>query len=68
MTLSINRKKRFVYSLVWSVAQHGSASWTLKKEDEKRIHALEVWEWRRMLRKSLIQKKTNIWVRDKVGG
>ena len=34
--ISINLKKRRVYFLLWSVAQYGSESWTLKKVNEKR--------------------------------
>ena len=31
-----------------SVALYGVETWTLRKEDEKRIEAFEMWMWRRM--------------------
>ena len=33
---------------------------------EKHIHAFEMWVWHIMFRISWTQRKTNIWVRDKV--
>jgi len=37
--ISKDLKKRMVKALVWSVALHGSETWTLRKEDIKRIQA-----------------------------
>ena len=65
--ISISLKKRCVYSLGWSEAQYGNESWTLKKEDEKRVHAFEIWVWLKMLRISWTQRKRNICVWGKVG-
>ena len=60
-------KVKLMKTLVWTVAMYGSESWTLKKGDERRINAFELWCWRRMLRVSWIEHKTNSWVREKVG-
>ena len=65
--LSLELKKRLVKSLVWSVALYGCESWTLRKEEERKIEVFEMWVWRRMLRVSWIDRKTNIWVREKAG-
>jgi len=35
-----------VKALVLSVALYGSETWTLRKEDIKRIQAFEMWIWR----------------------
>ena len=59
--ISISFKNRFVYSLGWSEAQYGNESWTLKKEDEKRIHAFELCGVHRTLRKSWTQSNTS-WI------
>ncbi|MGP1933413.1 MAG: hypothetical protein ACTS8P_01905, partial [Arsenophonus sp. NC-XBC3-MAG3] len=40
--------KRLAKCYIWSVALYGAETWTLRKEDEKRIEALEMWIWRRM--------------------
>jgi len=46
--ISRDLKKRMVKALVWSVALYGSETWTLKKEDIKRIQAFEMWIWRKI--------------------
>jgi len=46
--ISRDLKKRMVKTLVWSVALYGSETWTLGKEDIKRIQAFEMWIWRKM--------------------
>lgn len=54
--ISVNLKTRCVLPLselcpVW----HGE-SWTHKEDDEKRIHAFEMWVWRTMIRISWTQR------------
>jgi len=39
-----------VKAFVWSVALYGSETWTLQKEDIRRLEAFEVWIWRRMMK------------------
>jgi len=34
---------------VWSVALYGSETWTLQKEDIRRLEAFEIWIWRRII-------------------
>ena len=52
-------------TLVWTVAMHGFESWSVKENDEQRQNALELWAWRRMLRVSWRDRRTNVWVREK---
>src|SRR6218665_3551079 len=58
---SFNRdiKKRMVKSLVWSVTLYGAETWTMRKEDVKRIEAFEMWIWRRMERIIWTEHRTN---------
>ena len=65
--ISLKLKKQLVKSLVWSIALYGSESWAVKKCDKKRITAFELWCWRRVLRISWTEYKTNVWVRQKIG-
>ena len=65
--ISLKLKKQLAKSLVWSVAPYGSESWTLKQSDMTSIAAFEMWVWRRVLRVSWKEKKTNEWIRQKVG-
>jgi len=52
-------KLRLMNALVWSVALYGCETWTLRKEDRKRISAFEMTTYRRMLRVSWIEHRTN---------
>ena len=46
---------------------YGLESWALKKCDEKLLIAFEMWVWRRMPRISWTERKTNTWIREKIG-
>jgi len=52
---------------VWSVALYGSEPWTLQKRDVERLEAFEVWIWRRMMRMSWTERKTNEEMLEAVG-
>ncbi|KAJ4444950.1 hypothetical protein ANN_06749 [Periplaneta americana] len=43
-------RKGLVKCFVWSVALYGAETWTLRRSEEKRIEAFELWIWRRMER------------------
>ena len=49
-SLSLNLWKRMVEVFVWSIAVYGSETWTLQKEDIRRLEAFEMWIWRRMMK------------------
>ena len=57
----INRelKERIVKTVIWSVALYASETWTLRKEEMRRINALEIWFWRRMEKISWTEKRTD---------
>ena len=44
------RVKKIVKTVIWSVAMYSAETWSLRKEDIRRIEALEMWIWRRMQR------------------
>ena len=48
-----------VKTLVWSVVLYGSETWTMRKDDIKRLEAFEMWIWRRMERVSWVERRTN---------
>ena len=60
-------KKRLVKSLIWSVALYGAETWTLKKEDERRLESFEMWVWRRMEKVKWTERRRNNKVLDMVG-
>ena len=50
---------RLVKTLVWTVLSYGAEAWTLKVRDERKITSMEMWLWRRMLRISWMEKRTD---------
>ena len=52
-------KKKMIKTLVWPVALYGCETWTMRKEEIRRLNAFEMWVWRRMERVSWEDKKTN---------
>jgi hypothetical protein len=48
--LSLEIEKMLTQIYIWSVALYGSDTWTLGKNEEKVINALEAWCWKRMLK------------------
>jgi hypothetical protein len=57
--LSLKTRKNFAKSYVWSVLLYGSETWTLTAQDKKKIEAMEMWTWRKFLRISWAERKSN---------
>ena len=58
-SLDVNLRERIVKTIIWPVVLYGSETWTIKKNDTKRLQAFEMWIWRRMLKVSWKDMKTN---------
>jgi len=56
-SLSFHSKKRIIKTFVWSVALYGSETWT--KKDIWRLEAFEILTWRRMMKVTWTEHKTN---------
>jgi len=54
--------------VVFPVATYGCETWTLNKAHINKINAFEMWCWRRMLRIPWTVKRTNVSVREEIGG
>jgi len=69
MTRSLSRKikKRIIKSLVWTIVLYGAETWTMRKEDVKRLEAFEMWVWRRMEKIPWTDKITNKEVLERIG-
>ena len=65
--ISIETKKRLMSTLVWPVATYGCESWTTKKEVLKKIQSFEMAGYRKILRVSWVQKRTNDSVLAEIG-
>ena len=50
-------KVRLVKAMVFPVVMYGCESWTVKKAECQRIHAFELWCWRRLKKKNKNKNK-----------
>ena len=41
-------KKKLIKTLVWTTLLYGCETWTLRKDEIRRLEAMEMWLWRRM--------------------
>ena len=48
--ITLPTKVRLVKAMVFPVVMYGCESWTIKKAEDQRIDAFELWCWRRLLR------------------
>ena len=48
--ISLPTKVHLVKDIVFPVVMYGRESWTIKKAEDRRIDAFELWCWRRVLR------------------
>ena len=58
-SISVKSKLRIMKALVWPVATYGSESWTIRKREAKKIEAFEMYAYRRVLRISWRERRTN---------
>ena len=58
-TISINVRLRIAKCYIWSTLLYGAEIWTLTKVTSNKLEAFEMWLYRRMLRISWTEHKTN---------
>ena len=46
--ITLPTKVRLLKAMVFPVVMYGCESWTVKKAERRRIHAFELWCWRRL--------------------
>ena len=57
--ITLPTKVRLVKAMVFPVVMYGFESWTVKKAESRRIDALELWHWRRLLRVPWTGRRSN---------
>ena len=57
--ITLPTKVRLVKAMVFPVIMYGCESWTVKKAECRRIHAFELWCWRRLLRVLWTARRSN---------
>ena len=65
-SISLPTKLKLYKSLVLSILLYGCESWTLTADTEKRIEAFENKSYRRLLRISYKEHKTNAYVKEQI--
>ena len=57
--MTLPSKVHLVKAMVFPVVMYGCESWTIKKAECQRIHAFELWRWRRLLRVSWTARRSS---------
>ena len=57
--ITFSAKVRLVKTVVFPVVMYGCESWTIKKAEQRRINAFELWCWRRLLRVLWTARRSN---------
>ena len=57
--ITLPTKVRLVKAMVFPVVMHGCESWTVKKAEGRRIDAVELWCWRRLLSVPWAARRSN---------
>ena len=65
--LSMKTRKHLTKSHVWSTLLYGVESWTISTTMVKRLEAMEMWLWRRMMKIPWTERKSNVEVLEMVG-
>ena len=55
-----------IKTVIWSVLLYGAETWSLRKEDVRRLEAFEMWIWRRIEKISYTEHITNEEVLNRV--
>ena len=57
--ITLPTKVHLVKAMVFPVIMYGCESWTVKKAEQRRIDAFELWCWRRLLRVPWTARRSN---------
>ena len=57
--ITLSTKVCLVKAMVFPVVVYGCESWTIKKAEDQRIQAFELWCWRRLLRVPWTARRSN---------
>ena len=57
--ITLSTKVHLVKAVVFSIVVYGRESWTIKNAEHRRIDAVELWCWRRLLRVPWTARRSN---------
>ena len=58
--VTLKTKVKLVNVFVFPIVLYGAETWTMRKHERRKIDAFELWCWRRVLRVSWMEIKTNL--------
>ena len=64
--VTMETKVKLVKVLVFPIVHYGAETWTMRKHERRKIDAFELWCWRRVLRVSWMERKTNRWIIENI--
>ena len=64
--ITLPTKVCIVKAMVFPVATYGYESWTIKKAEDRRTDAFELWCWRRLLRVPWTAKRSDLAILDEI--
>ena len=64
--VTLETKVNLVKVLVFPIVLYGAETWTMKKHERRTIDAFELCCWRRVLRVSWMERKTNIFIIENI--
>ena len=65
--ISIETRIRVIKTYIWAILLYGYETWTINKDMERKLEAFEVWCWRRMMRVSWTERRTNDSIFEEIG-
>ena len=63
----IETRIRVIKAYIWATLLYGCETWTINKDMERKLEAFEVWCWRRMMRVSWTERRTNDSIFEEIG-
>ena len=64
--LSVQTRVRAIKTYVWSTLLYGCETWIVSREMERRLEAMEMWCWRRMLRVGWVERRSNVSILESI--
>ena len=58
--VSVKTKIKIFQTIVFPIVLYGCESWTLRMADKRKLDAFEMWSWRKILKVSWAERRTNL--------
>ena len=65
--ISIETRKRAIKTYAWFTLLYGCEAWTVRREIERSLEAMELWCWRKMLKVRWTERRSNANILEAVG-